>query len=155
MNGCNCAPMMCQGAESGGTIQMLKSAICDEYKMARYFRYLAEKTKCKEQKEVLYGLREDAKRHGACLQKMYKESFCKEHRCDKLSVHKPKDFCAGIKEAICKEMDGITRYERLANQLRSMKHKEIVCCILNEKRAHAQKLAAIYKKCYNPCKYCK
>lgn len=157
MNGCNCSPMMCAVSEAPQTIAMLKDAICDAYKMARYFRYVAEKTKCKEEKAVLYGMREDAKRHAACLQKIYKEICCKEHHCEKLSVRKPKDFCEGLKRAICKEMDSISAYERLANHLRTMKHKEIVCCILNEKRARAQKLAALYKKCYqnNSCKHCK
>lgn len=152
MNGCNGAPMMGQSVAGSQTMELLKSAICDEYKMARCFRYLAEKTKCKEQKEILYGLREDAKRYADCLQKLYREICCKEHHCEKLMVHKPKEFCEGVKTAICKEMDGIARYERLANQLRTMKHKEMICCILNEKRAHAQKLAAIYKNCYQPCK---
>ena len=152
MTGCNCTSMG-RGTESAQVLGFIKSAICHEYKMARYFRYLAEKTKCSEKKEILYGMRADAKRHAACLQKMFEEICDKEHRCEKLSVKKPHDFCEGLKRGICKEMEGITVYERLANSLRSMKYKEVICCILNEKRAHTQKLAALYKKCYGEHTY--
>ena len=130
---------------------MIKDAMKEEKKAARYYRYLADKTHCREEKDLLQGIRADEKRHYCMLGDLYQEVTCDKYEVDKVRVKKPCEFCEGLKSAICDELDTISAYERLAYALPNIKQKEVVCCILNDEREHAQKLAALYKRSRQCC----
>ncbi|GEM_PF-6934401 len=135
-------------------LAMLRDAMHDEKKAARAYRYLAEKAQCEADKEVIWAIRMDEKRHFQLLQSIYRELTCKCYTVDSVKVKRPKSLCKGLKKSICYEMEAASEYEKLAHCLCNMEHKEIVCAILNDEREHAQELAAVYRlacRNSNPC----
>ena len=131
--------------------EMIKRAMQDERNAARYYRYLAEKTHCREEKDILICIRTDEQRHYCMLRDLYEEETGEKYEINKIRVKRPAEYEEGLRNAVCEELDGIASYERLASALPSIKQKEVICCILNEEREHAQKLAAICKRAKKYC----
>ncbi len=143
--GCECDVSVLAAAGACDVKAMLREAMKDELRAARRYRYLAELAQCESDKEMLIGIRLDEKRHFRLLQEIYRDLTCECFPAPRVCVKRPKNICKGLKKAICAEMDDVAFYEQLAQCLTDMQHKEIVLCILNDEREHAQQLAALYR----------
>lgn len=131
-------------------LQAIRDAMKDEREASRMYHYMAKKAPCEADKQLFYSIRRDEKRHYCLLQEIYRDLTCECYCVDEISVRKPKGYCRALKKAICHEMQDATDYENLASALTCVEHQEIVICIMNDEKEHAQKLAALYKL-YQDC----
>jgi len=127
------------------TVQMLKEAMVDEKEAACDYAAIAEKSRKPEEKEALLAIRRDEERHYGLLHEIYGEITGREYQSEQVGAELPHRYAEMLKSSICGELEAAAHYEKLACGLACMRHKEIVCSILNDEKMHAKRLAAIYQ----------
>ena len=125
--------------------QMLKESMVDEKDSIYAYEAIAEKSKKPADRNTVLAIRRDEKRHYGLLREMYGEITGREYHAGQVHADLPYSYIEMIKSSICGELEAAAFYEKLACSLACMRHKEIVCSILNDEKIHAKKLAAIYQ----------
>lgn len=126
-------------------LQMIKTAMRNEKKSAKFYCFMMDKSECEADREMFKEIRNDEKKHYRLLQEIYRELTCECYCVNNAEVKRPKGFCRAMKAAICNEMQAVSDYEVLAGYLCEMRHKEVICSIIADERCHAQRIAALYQ----------
>lgn len=135
----------CEYQSVPNVLHMLKAAMEDECESIKFCSYMTSMCQCEADKDLFKQIRRDDKKHYSWLQEIYRDLTCECYCVEYVNVKHPKGFCKGIKKAICQKMEAVKTYDQLVLCMHDVQHKEVICCIINEEKQHAQALASLYK----------
>ncbi|MEG1501284.1 MAG: ferritin-like domain-containing protein [Clostridiales bacterium] len=128
-------------------IRMLREALAGEKMALRNYDILLNAAGRPEDKAQINKIRRDERRHYLLLEEIYESLTGKEYPPINAPASMPKNYCDMVKTSICDELEAAVFHEKLACRLNCIRHKEIICKIINDEKEHARILASIYKKC--------
>ena len=123
---------------------MLKEALAGE-KMAESNYQLMQEAAPPADRESVFTIACEENRHFLLLQSLYHELFGVMPPEARVAASMPQGYRQMLKTSICDELEAVAFYGQLADELKCLRHKELICFIINDEKNHARILSAIYR----------
>jgi len=136
-------------------LNLIEEAVMDERRDELFYDCMIKLAPCKEDKEIIEGIREDEKKHSVLFRGIYCQLTGEIlPPAPETEFTPPKTYCQGIQEAIFGELSAVEKYRRILYALQDRAQINKMVEIITDEQKHATKWNYLYSKneCAEKCR---